>query len=136
VPARHIELGRSGEDAAAGFLASKGWRVLARNWRQGGLELDIVCEEPGVPPTLVFVEVKTRGPGSLGSPSDGLGPAKQKRLARGASLYLSAAGNWSQPCRFDLVSVWKTEAGYELEHVEDAFRPAAVGGGDADWQPW
>lgn len=50
-------LGRAGEDAAATLLHSHGMCILARNWRSGPLELDLVCREGD---TLVFVEVKTR----------------------------------------------------------------------------
>ena len=36
--------GRRGEAAAARHLARRGWRVLARNWRGGGGEIDLVAE--------------------------------------------------------------------------------------------
>ena len=74
-------LGRAGEDAAATLLHARGMRILARNWRSGPLELDRVCREGD---TLVFVEVKTRGPGSLGSALDAVGPRKRQTLIRAA----------------------------------------------------
>lgn len=132
--ARHLKTGRAGEDAAAEFLRTKGLKVVVRNWRSGGLELDLICRDGD---TLVFVEVKTRGRGSLGRPSDGLGGAKQAKLARAASLYLSETDSWDAACRFDLVSVTETGEGMRLEHLPHAFDlTAALGGGHATWQPW
>lgn len=78
---RKAALGRAGEEAAATLLRAHGMRVLARNWRSGPLELDLVCREGD---TLVFVEVKTRGPGSLGSARDAVGPRKRQSLIRAA----------------------------------------------------
>ena len=37
------EKGRAGEDAAADWLKKAGMRILARNWRSGSYELDLVC---------------------------------------------------------------------------------------------
>ena len=55
--ADHNELGREGEDEALLYLTQKGYTLLARNWRIGHLEIDIVAEWFG---EIVFVEVKTR----------------------------------------------------------------------------
>ena len=38
MPARHLDLGRLGEDAAAALLGAKGLRILARNLRLDRLE--------------------------------------------------------------------------------------------------
>ena len=59
------EKGRAGEDAAADWLEKAGMRILARNWRSGSYELDLVCRDGD---ELVFVEVRLRGKGSLASP--------------------------------------------------------------------
>jgi putative endonuclease len=137
MPARHLTLGRQGEDQAQAFLEQQGYAVLARNWRSQGLELDIVCERDG---ELVFVEVKTRGPGSLGRPDQGLDSAKRRKLMRAASLFLTENDLWEKPCRFDLVAVSPDKNGLRCEHVENAFEfecdPGAVGGVDPHWQPW
>ena len=130
MPARHLDLGRQGEDAAAALLVGLGLRVLERNLRLGRLELDLICEDGD---TLVFVEVKTRAEGSLAAPADGLTPQKRARLLRAAQTYLSRRGLWHRPCRFDLVSVlFRAGAVERIEHVPDAFSGETPNG----WQPW
>ncbi len=138
MPARpvspHLDLGRRGEDEAAKLLVSKGYRILERNVRLGRGEIDLVCKRRGV---YVFVEVKTRGPGSLASPHDGLSRTKCRTLAQAAGQWLSEHDQWRESCRFDFVSVLFDGESYTLEHVENAFDLSSVmGGGDASWQPW
>lgn len=135
MPARHLDVGRLGEDAAAAHLEAKGLRVLERNLALGRLELDLVCEEND---TLVFVEVKTRAEGSLAAPSDALDSQKRSRLIRAAQGYLSRHDLWQRPCRFDLVSILlRSGSVARIEHIENAFgadepRP----GRTSSWQPW
>jgi putative endonuclease len=135
MPARHLDIGRIGEDAAAEHLAAKGLRVLERNVVLGRLELDLVCEDGD---TLVFVEVKTRAEGSLATPAEGLTAQKRARLLRAAQGYLSQNDLWSRPCRFDLVSVFfRAGKVAALEHVEDAMRADETPGRrTSGWQPW
>ncbi len=49
--------GLAGEALAERYLATKRYRILARNWRGSRGELDLVCSLNRL---LVFVEVKTR----------------------------------------------------------------------------
>ncbi len=51
------DFGRWGEDVAAAWLLEHGFDILARNWRHGRKEIDIVAASDG---SLYFVEVKTR----------------------------------------------------------------------------
>ena len=128
------KLGARGEAAAARLLASKGFRILDRNWRRGRLELDLVCEDGD---ELVFVEVKTRTAGTLGSPADGMSPNKRRNLIRAARCWLAAHKAWERACRFDVVCV--TDAGQELrlEHHTNAFELAdPLARGNAPWQSW
>ncbi|EPR41678.1 UPF0102 protein yraN [Desulfovibrio sp. X2] len=137
--ASHLLLGERGEAAAEKLLRAKGYRVLYRNWRAGSLELDLVCRTGR---TVVFVEVKARGAGSRGSPTDGLTPAKRSRLARAAAQWLSAHDLWGAPCRFDLVAVHaaKGEGGepgtLECEHFENVIDIAEALSAQGSWQPW
>jgi putative endonuclease len=56
--------GRAAEEAAARYLETLGFRILRRNLRGPGAEIDIVAREGA---TLVFVEVKARRSGRFGS---------------------------------------------------------------------
>ena len=53
----HLVFGAEGEARAARFLARRGYRILARNVRAGGVEIDLVAARGAL---LAFVEVKTR----------------------------------------------------------------------------
>jgi len=110
--------GDLGEDAAARYLESRGYRVLDRNWRHRQWELDLVCRDGD---TIVFVEVKTRGAGTMGTPADGLNRKKQLRLVKAASQYLSKNDLWDEPCRFDLAAVIATGTSMDVDHIENAF---------------
>lgn len=83
--ARH-ELGRRGEDIAACYLESRGWRVRGRRERWGGVEIDLVVERPG---EIALVEVKTRVGGRYGGPEGAITPGKQLRLRQ--AVYARAA---------------------------------------------
>ncbi len=137
MPARHLALGAAGEKAAAEYLQSLGWVVKDRNWQRRGLELDLVCLDPGFTGGLVFVEVKARRPGGQGSPAEAVHRVKRERLIRAASLYLSEHRAWNAPCRFDVIALTAAANGLELEHIPDAFAlSGSLGGRYAPWQPW
>ena len=55
--ASHNNFGKWGEDVAANYLLENGFEILARNWRHGHKEIDIIAQRNGA---LYFVEVKTR----------------------------------------------------------------------------
>ncbi len=116
--ALHLRLGKSGESAAEKRLKAEGYRIIARNYATRGGEVDIICEDKE---TLVFVEVKTRGPGSLASPLDAVDAKKRARIIKAASVYLSENDLWDRPCRFDVVTALTADKGFEIEHIENAF---------------
>lgn len=127
--------GRTAEDAAAELLRRNGLRVIARNWRCGPLELDLVCEDGD---TLVFVEVRAREASGMVSPLESLTPAKRRALCRAARRYLEATGGWERPCRFDVVAArgcrGDTLASHlQLEHFTDVMQCDAMGGGHTAW---
>jgi len=72
-------IGRAGEDAAARHLARRGWRIVARRWRGGGGELDLVARRAGV---LAVCEVKVhRGSPVAYAP---VGARQRARIVAGA----------------------------------------------------
>jgi putative endonuclease len=115
----HLRLGRLGERLAARHLRRRGFKVLYRNFRppQGG-EIDLVCREKD---TLVFVEVKTRAPDSLGRPADAVDPAKEEALIRGAQSWLRLLGHPGVPVRIDIVEVIVGAGRPEITLTRDAL---------------
>lgn len=81
------ELGRLGEELAAGFLEQAGYAVLERNWRCSLGELDIVARDGG---ELVVAEVKTRAGAGWGHPFEAITHAKLARLRRLAGAWCEA----------------------------------------------
>ena len=83
--ARHIEIGRQGEDLAAGWLVRHGFSVLHRNWRHGRYEVDIIAGRANV---LHFIEVKTRRSSTYGHPEEGVSRKKIEHMLQGAAAWL------------------------------------------------
>ena len=116
-------VGRHGEQLAADHLEAAGLVIVARNWRCREGELDIVARDGSV---LAFVEVKTRSSLVFGSPAEAVRPAKAARIRRLAGHWIAAqrvAANpqfWSA-IRFDVVSVVRDSAGFEVSHLEGVF---------------
>ena len=134
MPARHLTTGREGEALAADLVLEKGWRIVERNFRCSGGELDLICEDGQ---TLVFVEVKTRSGAVRGEPGEAVGRAKVRRLVRAASEYLSCHKSWDRPCRFDLVSVIMRDGETTVEHWEDIIDARdGLDSRHTSWQPW
>jgi putative endonuclease len=114
IPHTRQEIGAAGEEAAAQHLAAQGLRLLARNFRVKGGEIDLVCRDGGI---TVFVEVRRRGDGTFGGAAASITSAKQRRLILAARHWLAQQGE--TPCRFDCVLI----DGERLTWLKDAFRP-------------
>ena len=109
-------LGEWGENVARVFLELCGYRCLDRRYRRPGGEIDLIFRHGS---TLVFVEVKTRGPDSLAPAEAWLGKGQMRRLRRLAVQWLSEhEGQAPGDLRFDLVAVdyGGSEVGASLEH--------------------
>jgi putative endonuclease len=65
----------------------RGYRILARNVRVGGVELDLVVRRGR---RLLFVEVKHKSGPSHGDPLEAVDERKRERLRRGAEAWLLA----------------------------------------------
>lgn len=134
MPAEHLTTGKSGEDLAAAWLKEKGMRIVARNFRCSGGEIDLIVNDHG---TLVFVEVKTRSTANYGLPGQAVDSKKTRKIIRAAMTYLSTHHAWQRPCRFDFVGVLLHAGEVSVEHVEDVIDVRkALGRGHTAWQPW
>lgn len=113
------DTGRAGEVIAVRYLRDRGFRILARNWRTGRLEIDVVAMDAD---TVVFVEVRTRRPGPE-PPEETVGPAKRSRLTRAAAGWIRGHPALGNEYRFDLVTIVPCPGGPPaVNHVPDAFQ--------------
>jgi len=113
------DFGRDCEEIAARYLASNGWVILARNFRDRRAEIDIIAR---LDTTIAFVEVKGRTALRFGYPLDAITAAKRRDIARAARTWLVRHGLPKWQYRFDAIAV-RTEGGrVVVEHVEDAWR--------------
>ncbi len=113
-------LGERGETAAADHLTARGYRIVARNVRADGVEIDLVAERRGV---VAFVEVKTRTSTRFGAPEEAVDRAKQARLVRGARAWLAThPSRRPRRPRFDVIAILALPSGtLKVRHLEGAF---------------
>lgn len=109
-----VQSGRDGEAFAEQFLTGKGWRILARNWRSAGAEVDLVGRDGE---TLVFVEVKLRTSNTFGTAAAAVGRVKQRKIIRASIGYIRKISH-DGPIRFDVIAI----DGKVVNHIPDAFR--------------
>jgi putative endonuclease len=100
-------IGAAGENAAEEWLVEEGFEIVARNWRRGRYELDIVARRGD---TIHFVEVKSRAEGGLTSPEEALTPAKQRAFRLAVQAWLAANPTDREP-QMDLIAVDTTPEG-------------------------
>lgn len=113
------QIGRVSEDLACAALRRAGYRIVARNFRGKGFEIDVVAEHQG---QTVFVEVRARRAGGWVHPLESLTPAKRRRILMGARQYLASQRSETVPgVRFDVVAVEWRGSRYRIEILPDAF---------------
>ena len=111
-------LGKMGENLACRELERRGYAILARRYRHGGAEIDIVARDG---PTLVFVEVKAREGREFGDGAEAITRRKRRRIAMAAMDYLVRYQKAECPCLFDVVSVMLCGGEPEIEVIPNAF---------------
>ena len=97
-----VNFGNYGEDLAVKYLKNLGYKILERNYRIRGGEIDIVAKDKEY---LVFVEVKARWSHEYGLPSESITPWKIKALIKTAAFYCMKVKWKDGPYRIDLVSI-------------------------------
>jgi putative endonuclease len=108
--------GLSAETRAIWYLRLKAYRILARRFKVGGGEIDIIARKGRL---LVFIEVKART--TLGDALEAVDGRSQRRIE-------AAASTWGQKYpyyerldwRFDIIAI---VPGRWPHHIIDAFRP-------------
>lgn len=113
---RAYRLGHGAESLAALILRLKGWRILARRFKSGAGEVDLIARRGDV---LAFVEVKARS--SRTAALEAVSATARGRIIRAAQIFLVQNPDHADSTqRFDLMLIvpWRLP-----EHLTDAFRP-------------
>lgn len=109
-----VARGREAEDRALSHLENHGLRLVDRNFRIRGGEIDLIMRDDS---TLVFVEVRQRSRSDFGGAGASITAAKRRRIILAARHFLARRrGDFA--CRFDCVLF----DGERLEWLRDAFR--------------
>jgi putative endonuclease len=88
---KNVETGKTGENLACEYLLKNGYLILARNYKVGVDEIDIIARAKSG--DLIFCEVKTINDkfGFSGGfmPEDNLSPRKLRKMVRASRIFLS-----------------------------------------------
>lgn len=109
------------ESRALEHLRGQGLVPIARNFHSRFGEIDLVMREGA---TLVFVEVRYRGPRANVRAADTISAGKQRHIMRTAEFFLLRHPEWRDAVmRFDVVAIDAAEGERErLSWHRDAFR--------------
>jgi putative endonuclease len=110
--------GRRGERAARRALVRAGYRILARNLRTPGGEIDLLALDGE---TLVLVEVKSTARAGF-HPADRVDRAKRRRLCAAKAWLARRRGFGSRPFRFDVVAVTAEGRALRVALLRGGFR--------------
>jgi putative endonuclease len=105
---------------ALNYLKQHDYRIVATNFTAPigyGLtgraitgEIDIIAyDESSHPPTLAFIEVKTRRSAEIAAPEAAVTLRKQRQITRAARVYRRLLRLEGAPYRYDVVSVLAAE---------------------------
>jgi len=102
-PDERAEAGREAEESVCAYLGERGVRIVERNFRARGGEIDIIARDGDV---LAFVEVRFREEDGHGLPEESVGPVKRRRIVAAARAYLATIppDSWRE-ARFDVAAV-------------------------------
>ncbi len=114
------DLGTRSESLAAQFLTRLGFTLLARNYRFGHREIDIIARHHA---TIAFTEVKARAGTGFGHPLEAITLLKRREIEIVARRWIYYEGKPEYVYRFDAIAIfWPRDGPGRLEHYEDAWR--------------
>jgi putative endonuclease len=99
-------------------LRRLGYRIVERNYRAAGAEIDIIAMDGE---TIVFVEVKRRTSTAAGTPEEAVDAAKQEQIRRAAEAFVEHYRAAERDARFDVVAIVDDGRKRRIQHLKDAF---------------
>ena len=109
-------LGKLGEDISARYLEDKGYKILDRNYRAIGKEIDIIAMDRDV---LVFIEVKTRSSKKFGHALEAVNEMKISNIVNASIRYVMDKKMTAYQVRYDVIEYYVKED--KINHIENAF---------------
>jgi putative endonuclease len=113
-----IKKGAAAETQALVFLQQQGLRLIARNFRCRGGEIDLILLDQYK--TLVFVEVRLRQNNHYASAAESITPSKQHRIIRTAQYFLLTHPQY-QDCNLRFDGVLFASLNQSPEWITSAF---------------
>ena len=113
--------GDIGEELACKHLLENGYKILERNFRIRGGEIDIIALDGE---TLVYAEVKTRTSYRFGRPEESITLRKLKFLERAAKFYRVKRKNFIRLPdleRIDFVGIDLSDSEPVIKLIKNAF---------------
>ena len=122
-----LNIAKIGESYAIAHLKTRGYKILAQNYRAMRGEIDLVAQDGDC---IVFVEVKTRRSLKFGTPQAAVTAQKQRQISKVALAYIQTHNRLDTPCRFDVIAIHLSPQLelLKLEQIENAFAFQANGG--------
>jgi putative endonuclease len=120
-PSDNKGTGLLGEKLATNYLIARGYRILERNFRCKGGEVDIIVRDPS-DKSLVFIEVKARRGLSYGVPQLAVTAFKQRQISKAALTWLGKTRQHDLNARFDVIAILlHTDGLHTIDHIKNAF---------------
>ncbi len=113
--AKHNIVGAEAEKRVCSYLSKNGYKILHQNWKTKFCEIDIIAEKAKV---IIFVEVKYRATDQQGGGFEVVGPAKLKKMERGAEAWV-AQNRWDGEYTLSVAEVSGED--YEINFIEDVY---------------
>ena len=114
------KLGKFGEKTALDYLQNLGMKLLDKNYRFRGGEIDLIMWDKKV---LVFVEVRTRSNDVFGLPVETINRTKRGKIVKTARHFLAKRKISPEiRCRFDIVGILNLpDQPPKINHIPNAF---------------
>ena len=110
-----LRIGQRAERKAEKHLQRQGLKIVLRNFRCRGGELDLIAEHGE---HIVIIEVRERSHTTYGSAAESVDHHKQQKLIHAARVLLQENPAWEdRPIRFDVVGI----DGRQVTWIQDAF---------------
>lgn len=115
--ARHLSIGKLGEQLAKLYLEKNGFAIMHQNWKHRHLEVDIIAAKENI---LHFIEVKTRKSLRFGYPEADVSKKKLNYIINAADEYQFQNPGWER-IQFDVLSIILRDKDEEYFFIEDVY---------------